>query len=480
MVVIHCRARPEGEAVTVPDWVQDAVFYQIFPDRFANGDPSNDPSNVQPWGSPPTLWGYQGGDLRGIVEHLDYLQDLGATALYLNPIFCAGSNHRYNTIDYLQIDPRLGTGSDFDSLVGELHRRGMRLVLDGVFNHSGRGFHAFVDVLENAEHSAFRNWYHIREFPLDAFGPGKAERYEAWWGIKSLPKFNTSEPEVRRYLMEVARHWIERGADGWRLDVPNEIDDDSFWAEFRSAVKGVNPEAYLLGEVWTVDPRWVGPGHFDGLMNYPVREALLEFLVAGQLRPSEFAQRLEAILEAYPPEHMLAHYMPLGSHDTARIRTLCPDGRRRRPLFTLQFALPGPPGIYYGDEIGLEGDKDPDSRRAFPWDSRAWDSGLRSHVRQLVQARRSEPALRRGAYVPLTADDRHGLMAFARRTSDREARVVVNASDTGQSLALPLGERGWEAGDTVHEAVGSRTWNVAGDGLHLQIEAHEALLLLPA
>ena len=463
----------------VPEWVQDAVFYQIFPDRFANGDPSNDPPNVEPWGAPPNLWGYQGGDLRGIVQRLDYLQDIGATALYLNPIFYAGSNHRYNTIDYLRIDPRLGTDSDFDVLVGEVHRRGMRLVLDGVFNHSGRGFHAFVDLLENEDHSAYRDWYHVRGFPLDAFGAGKAERYEAWWGIKSLPKLNTSHPDVRRYLMDVARHWIERGADGWRLDVPNEIDDDSFWAEFRGAVKDANPEAYLLGEIWTVDPRWVGASHFDGLMNYPVREVLLEFLVGGQLRPSEFVQRLEAILAAYPSEHTRAHYLPLGSHDTARIRTLCPDDRRLRQLFTLQFALPGAPGIYYGDEIGLPGDKDPDSRRAFPWDPAAWDSGLRSLVRQLAQVRRSDEALRRGDYVPLVADNPSGLVAFARRTSSGETRLALNASDTNQPLTLPLGGRGWGTGDVVRDAVGNRTWTVAADGLHVRMEARGAILLQP-
>jgi cyclomaltodextrinase / maltogenic alpha-amylase / neopullulanase len=466
--------------MAVPEWVQDAVFYQIFPDRFANGDPSNDPPNVDPWGAPPTLWGYQGGDLRGILQRLDYLQDLGATALYLNPIFHAGANHRYNTIDYNRIDPRLGTESDFDALVEAVHRRGMRVILDGVFNHSGRGFHAFVDLLENEQHSAYRDWYHIKGFPLDAYGPGKAERYEAWWGIKDLPKFNTDNPQVRRYLLGVARRWIERGADGWRLDVPNEIDDDAFWSEFRHVVKTANPEAYLLGEIWTVDPRWVGPAHFDGLMNYPVREALLEFLVAGQLRPSEFAQRLESILAAYSPDHLRAHYLPLGSHDTPRLRTVCPDDRRLRQLLSIQFALPGAPGIYYGDEIGLEGEKDPDCRRAFPWDPSAWDADLRARVRRLAQSRRTEPALCRGDYQPLSVDDRRGLLAFARKTPEREARFVLNASDAKQSLMLPDGGVGWLEGNVVRDVVGERTWRLGAGGLHLELEPHGSALLVPA
>jgi neopullulanase len=466
--------------VIVPAWVQDAVFYQIFPDRFHNGDPSNDPSNVEPWGAPPTLWGYQGGDLRGIQKRLDYLQDLGITALYLNPIFHAGSNHRYNTIDYLRIDPRLGTDADFDALIEDVHRRGMRLVLDGVFNHSGRGFHAFVDLLENEEHSAFRDWYHVRSFPLDAFSPGKAEAYEAWWGIKSLPKFNTSSPDVRRYLLRIARHWIERGADGWRLDVPNEIDDDTFWREFREVVKHASPEAYLVGEIWTVDPRWVGSSHFDGLMNYPVREALLEFLVGGQLQPSQFSQRLEAILAAYPSEHTHAHYLPLGSHDTPRIRTLCPDDSSLRQLFAVQFTLPGAPGIYYGDEIGLPGDKDPDSRRAFPWDEDAWDAGLRAFVRSLVNLRKAEPALRRGELRVLLADDERGLLSFGRTSGDREVRVVLSVSDSDQVVLLPAGGSGWEPGRAVREQLRGQTRTLSAAGLRVEIEPRGTHIWTPA
>ncbi|HET7009561.1 MAG TPA: glycoside hydrolase family 13 protein [Anaerolineales bacterium] len=463
----------------VPEWVHDAVFYQIFPDRFANGDPSNDPPNVQPWGSPPTLWGFQGGDLRGIYERLDYLQDLGVTALYLNPIFSASANHRYNTIDYFTIDPRLGSQEDFHRLIGAIHDRRMKLILDGVFNHSGRGFPAFVDLLENEEHSAFRDWYHVLRFPLDAYGPGKAENYLAWWSIKSLPKFNTSHRGVRRMLLDVARHWIELGADGWRLDVPNEIDDDSFWAEFRSVVKRANADAYLLGEIWTVDPRWVGAGHFDGLMNYPLREAMLEFLVGDQLKAGEFARRVEDILSSYLPEHLMAHYLPLGTHDTPRVRTLCPDDRRLRQLLMVQFCLPGAPGIYYGDEIGLEGDKDPDSRRAFPWDETLWDVELRRYVQSLARVRKAEAALRRGAYRPVLADDGRGVMSFARRLDDHEARVVVNASDVTRAVVLPPGEAGWQAGRAVEDPLRGEARTIADSGLRIEVEPRGARLWLP-
>ncbi|HEY5271183.1 MAG TPA: alpha-amylase family glycosyl hydrolase, partial [Anaerolineales bacterium] len=216
-----------------PYWVQDAIFYQIFPDRFANGDPTNDPPNLQKWGSTPTVWGFQGGDLRGIIQHFDYLLDLGITAIYLNPIFAATSTHRYNTSDYYQIDPKLGTLADFRALLDTAHRNDVRLVLDGVFNHVGRGFFAFVDVLENGENSPYKGWFHIKDFPLDAYDGGQPENYLGWWNHKDLPKLNTSNKQVRKYIFDVARYWIEQGIDGWRLDVPNEIDDDGFWAEFR-------------------------------------------------------------------------------------------------------------------------------------------------------------------------------------------------------------------------------------------------------
>ena len=191
--------------------------------------------------TPPRIHGFHGGDLRGILQHMDYLLDLGINAIYLNPIFLSPSTHRYNTVDYYQIDPKLGTLADFKQLLDAAHGNGMRVILDGVFNHTGRGFFAFSDILENQEHSAYKDWYTINHFPVDAYSPGDATDYLGWWKFKSLPKLNTHNPHVRKYIMDVARYWIEQGADGWRLDVPNEINDDGFWAEFRQVVKGSQP-----------------------------------------------------------------------------------------------------------------------------------------------------------------------------------------------------------------------------------------------
>lgn len=464
--------------MTVPDWVQDSVFYQIFPDRFANGDPTNDPPNVQPWGAPPNLHGFQGGDLKGILDRLDTLVDLGVNALYLNPIFQAGSNHRYNTSDYLHIDDRLGSLDDFRRLIDRAHAAGIRVILDGVFNHCGRGFAAFRDLLDRGEASRFRHWFHVRRFPLDAFGDGRAENYQAWWEFRSLPKFNTGNADVRAYLLRVARHWIEQGADGWRLDVPNEIDDPSFWEELHGVVRRANPEAYLLGEIWTVDPSWVGEGAFDGLMNYPLREAILALACEQSPRVADFRAAVERQMAAYPEAHRRAHYNLVGSHDTERVATLAGgDEARLRLVFVLQFALPGAPGVYYGDEIGLEGGKDPDCRRAFPWDRASWNTRRRDFIARLARLRRERIELRRGTLEFLPVDDRLGCLAFVRRHGGEVSLVAANLSATTRRLVLENRTHGWPPGREVADALTGKRVQVGEESLGLDLAPLEVVLL---
>ena len=423
--------------MTIPSWVFDSVFYQIFPDRFANGNPSNDPPNKQAWGTPPDIVHFQGGDLAGIQKKLDYLTDLGVTAIYLNPIFLSPSTHRYNTVDYYKIDPKLGTMSDFQAFLTAAHQKGMRVVLDGVFNHCGRGFFAFNDILENDGDSPYFDWFHVQRFPLQAYTSGKATNYTAWWGFKSLPKFNTDHPVVRQYLLDVGRYWIEQGVDGWRLDVPNEINDDAFWADFRSTVRSANPDAYLIGEIWEIDPRWVGDKHFDGLMNYPVRKAILG-LLTGERDNAGFAADIATILKAYPYENVLAMYSLLGSHDVERIRTLLGGSiEKTRLANTLLFGLPGVPAIYYGDEVGVEGGRDPDCRRAFPWNEKDWQRGLLEHIRQLTQIRKAYPALRRGQISFPAASQIAGGSAWLRTLpSSQTILVAANPADKESTLSI--------------------------------------------
>lgn len=461
--------------MTVPQWVKEAVFYQIFPDRFANGDPGNDPPNVQPWGTPPTVRGFQGGDLRGIIQKLDYLTDLGVNALYLNPIFQSPSTHRYNTTDYFRIDSKLGSLEDFHALIDAAHRRNMRVILDGVFNHCGRGFFAFNDILENEAESPYLHWFHIRRFSLHAYEEGQARNYKAWWGIKSLPKFNTDNPQVRQYLLSVARYWIEQGADGWRLDVPNEIDDDSFWAEFREVVRSANPEAYLLGEIWDANPRWVNDSHFDGLMNYPVRTALFDYL-NGKLPTTEFNRQIESLLATYPPENTHAMYVLLGSHDTERALTLFGGDICKMKLAALfQFAYPGAPAIYYGDEIGLQGGKDPDCRRAFPWNEAEWNDDLRSWFKTLIATRKSSPALQAGSYQPLLVQDSPAGYAFSRVHNGETVIVAMNAGTAPVTLTVPVESLGLQDGQELFDLFSHKPYLVRNQAVQITLDAFRGI-----
>jgi len=450
-----------------PYWVQDSIFYQIFPDRFANGDPTNDPPNLQKWGSAPTVWGFQGGDLRGIIQHFDYLLDLGINAIYLNPIFAATTTHRYNTSDYYQIDPKLGTLADFRALLDIAHRNDLRIVLDGVFNHVGRGFFAFVDVLENGENSPYKGWFHITNLPLNAYDGDRSENYLGWWNHKALPKLNTSNELVRKYIFDVARYWIEQGIDGWRLDVPNEIDDDGFWAEFRQVVRAANRDAYLLGEIWDVNPRWVDDKHFDGLMNYPVRDALLA-LLQGRENTGQFSERINMLFKTYKAENMSAMYVPLDSHDTERFKTLVGGNTDKLKLaFLFQMAFPGAPAVYYGDEIGQEGGKDPDSRRAFPWNEADWNQDLRAWVKTLIALRKRTPSLRRGDYLQLLAENGH--YAFARTLGGDKVLVAINATSQSSQLKVPCITLGWGEGFPVQGLISGEKYTVSEGKLSLNL-----------
>lgn len=464
-----------------PAWVRDAVFYQVFPDRFAASDRVHKPGPLEPWDAPPTNYGFKGGDLLGIVEHLDHIESLGANALYLTPVFQSASNHRYHTYDYLAVDPLLGGDAALRELLDRTHERNMRVILDGVFNHTGRGFWAFHHVLETGAGSPYRNWFHFDQDglaagrPVDAYPaahlrtgvaldqprPGEVEGgggsrarfgYEAWWDLPALPKLNVADPSVREYLWGVAEHWLRFGIDGWRLDVPGEIDDRAFWSEFRRRCRAVNPEAYLVGEIWQVAPDWVSGDRFDALMNYPLAEAIIgyvggaglnepllrshhEYAQVSRLDGAQFAAHLVDILGAYAPETTAAQLNLLDSHDTPRALSVLGNDREALELAVLlQATLPGAPCVYYGDEVGVEGGLDPDSRRAFPWDEGRWDHELLGAVRDAFNLRRNEPALRADG-VEITATTAAGV-AFRRRGPSGELAVALNAGE--EPVALPV------------------------------------------
>jgi len=440
--------------IRTPEWVKDAVFYQIFPDRFTKSDAVPKPSNLESWDSPPTVYGFKGGDLLGVADHLDYLVDLGINAIYFNPIFQSAANHRYHTHDYYQVDPILGGNAALRTLLDEAHRRGIRIVLDGVFNHASRGFFQFNHILENEGASPYLNWFHVSRYPLHCYEEQHKPGYEAWAGLRALPKFNTDTPAVREFLWGVGEHWIRQGIDGWRLDVPAEIKDDAFWQEFRRRVKTANPEAYIVGEIWTESQHWLQGDQFDAVMNYLFTNACLSYFaretldieLAHQvwgyksLAPrtlSDFAAEIQRILGLYHPEISAAQMNLLDSHDTPRFLTLARGDESAFRLATLfQMTYPGAPCVYYGDEIGLEGRHDPDCRRTFSWDPSRWNQALHNYVKRCISLRRTHPALRRGSFTPLLARD--DVYAFARQMGKETFIVILNASRSSKKVSIPL------------------------------------------
>ncbi|MGQ9489999.1 MAG: glycoside hydrolase family 13 protein [Anaerolineae bacterium] len=437
--------------VQTPEWVKDAIFYQIFPDRFARSERVAKPSNLQPWGAPPTGHAYQGGDLLGVVEHLDYLAELGISALYFNPIFQSGSNHRYHTHDYFQVDPMLGGNAALRELLDAAHSRGIRVVLDGVFNHASRGFFQFHDILENGPESAYIDWFTVTGWPLRPYG-SKQPNYFCWWNNPALPKFNTNTPAVRRFIFDVARHWIEFGIDGWRLDVPAEIDDDSFWQEFRRVVKGANPEAYIVGEIWGPAERWLQGDQFDAVMNYGISRAVLGFFAREtfdrQYRPGgfklaplgarAFANEIERLMTLYAWPIVQVQLNLLDSHDTARfLHQAGGDVEALKLALLFIMTIPGAPCIYYGTEIGMTGGPDPDCRRAFPWHQpETWDYDLLAFVKRAIALRHAHPALRRGSFETLYAHD--DVVAFARLANQESAVVLFNAGRETRTVTLDV------------------------------------------
>ncbi len=455
-----------------PDWFGRGVSYQIFPDRFCRSrvpDPAGlvgDRTVHENWQDTPEFRpdergeirnrDFFGGDLAGIISKLDYLKSLGVTTLYLNPIFEAASNHRYNTADYMAIDPMLGTAEDFRALCREAHARGMRVLLDGVFNHTGSasryfnadGFYPELGAAQSKD-SPYYNWYHFTHWP---------DSYDAWWGIKTLPAVEENQASYRDFIIRsedsVVRHWLRCGADGWRLDVADELPDD-FIAELRQAMDAEKPDCLLLGEVWedgsnkiAYDRRrkYLLGRETHGLMNYPFRTAALDWLCGGDA--AAFRESMEQLRENYPSPAFYSAMNFLSTHDTPRILTLLggeptpadkaeraaarlsPAGRelaRRRLMLgaLLLYTFPGSPTVYYGDEAGMEGYEDPLNRRAFPWG--AEDEELLRWYRKLGQLRGGRPSLQRGDICYLYAD---GSGLALRRQWDSE--VTTAAMNSGK------------------------------------------------
>jgi len=423
------------DTFTPPEWVKDTVWYQIFPERFANGNPELDPEDSLPWNSTdPSPTNFFGGDFEGVIEHLDYLSDLGISGIYFTPIFESPSNHKYDTTDYFKIDSQFGDEKTFKRLVEECHKRGIKVMLDAVFNHCGYYFPPFQDVLKNGERSRFKDWFHIHDFPLKT---KPRPNYDAFAFVPTMPKLNTTNPEVKDYLLRVATYWIkEFDIDGWRLDVANEI-DHQFWREFNLAVKSIKPDVYIVGEIWHDAMPWLRGDQFDAVMNYRFTSAVVDYFAKGLISKERFVHELTNVIHSYPKNVNEVAFNLLGSHDTPRILTTAKDDTDVvKLMFLMLLSFTGTPCIYYGDEIGMTGEQDPGCRKCMEWDRQKQDLDLLEFMKKVIKLRQTNPAFGNQGdfrFIHLHPD----LVTFTKSTDDEEILFILNNTEKLVELNIP-------------------------------------------
>ena len=353
-----------------PESIKGKVFYQIFPDRFCNGTPEKNGADIEKWRTGPVSNAERfGGNLEGIRKKLPYLHDLGISGIYLNPIMEAESTHKYDTRDYTKIDPQFGTNEEFARLVKEAHAHGIRIMVDAVFNHCGRSFGPWADVVEKKSGSPYADWFMIQDW--DAFerhGDTRDGRFYSFAFTDRMPKLNTNNPEVIRYFCQVCKRWIrEFDIDGIRFDVGNEV-SHRFLKELRRQLKSVKPDLYLLGEIWHDASQWLGGDEYDSVMNYPLTSGIQDFFLDQAAEKDEFEYMVNRCYTMYMQQNNNVIFNLLDSHDTERLMNRCQDLDIFYQQLAILFTMPGSPCIYYGTEIALEGAHDPDCRRCMPWD----------------------------------------------------------------------------------------------------------------
>lgn len=410
--------------MAAPDWLADAVFYQIFPERFANGDPTLDPPGVEPWDAEPTRDNFLGGDLQGIIDHLGHIQRVGANALYLTPVFEARTNHRYDAVDYFAIDHRLGDLNTFHRLLAACHDRGIRVVLDAVLNHCGDGHWAFADVVVNEADSTYVNWFSVEGFPVVAH---PEPNYRTCSGCHYLPKWNTYNPAVREHHFQVARYWIDQGIDGWRLDVPYFI-NRNFWRQFRNVVKPLDEDLYIVAEEWRDPTQWLQGDIADGTMNYTLRDLILGFTADRTIDAEAMAAGLNRLQATIPEGYHHGMLNLLGCHDTERVLSRHTGDTDAALLgYALMFASPGAPMLYYGDEIGMTGHNDPGCRAGMVWDQERWNQPLLRGIEELTSRRVGSPVLRRGTLNASALDP--DTVLLMRVLGDTSTALVAHRGD---------------------------------------------------
>ena len=415
----------EEEMFEVPEWAANKVVYQIFPSRYA----ASQPVDKELWYKAPiTFTDNLHGDIRGIIDHLDYIRDLGIDVIYLTPIFKSDSSHKYDTIDYYQIDPSFGTAEDLRELVQKAHQYGMKVVLDAVFNHTGRDFFAFKDIIENKEKSKYLDWYFIDKFPLDT-EPGQAPNFKCFGYYGGMPKLNLKNPEVEKYVTDVACYWLkECDIDGWRMDVGDEI-SHYFWKHFRRAVKAVKKDALIIGEIWHYAGDFLEGDEWDTVMNYPFYLNLIDLLADEKIDVSRFIQNLGYMKGRLNKKCYPLMWNLIDSHDTARFLHLCNNKQKQHLAAAFQLLMPGMPMIYYGDELAMPGANDPDCRRGMYWDEEYRDNEMLEWYKRLIQVRRTHACIVEGELAETITRDEDGTIVLIRKNTEETVALIFNCSN---------------------------------------------------
>ena len=416
----------EEEMFEVPEWAANKVVYQIFPSRFA----ASQPVDKKLWYKAPiTPMDDLHGDFRGIIDHLDHIQDLGIDVIYMTPSFKSNSCHKYDTIDYYEIDPSFGTKEELKELVQKAHDRGMKVVMDAVFNHTGKEFFAFKDILEKGEKSKYLDWYYIDELPLKGKW-GEIPNFLCFGYYGGMPKLNLKNPEVEKYITDIACYWIrECDIDGWRLDVGDEI-SHFFWKRFRRAIKAVKKDMLIIGEIWHYAGDFLEGDEWDTVMNYPFYLNLIDLLADEKISVSQFVQNLGYLKGRLHKKCYPLMWNLIDSHDTARFLHLCKDNKKKQHLAAaFQLLLPGMPMIYYGDEYAMPGANDPDCRRGMYWDEEYQDKEMFEWYKRLLQVRKAHTCIVEGELAESITRDEDETIVLIRKNGEETIALIFNCSN---------------------------------------------------
>lgn len=422
-----------ADIVTPPDWAQDAIIYNIFPDSFATDEKHISLRAIHKEHQGVPVCSKLGGTIKGITKNVAYLKELGVNAVYINPIFAAGEYHKYDLLDYFQIDPCFGTNQDFKELVEVFHRNGIRVIIDGVFNHCGWKFFAFEDVVKNGENARYKDWFYGLEFPvIRPDNPQEYPNYECFGYERLMPKLNLANPETADYFCKVGRYWLrEFQIDGWRLDVASEV-NDGFWRKFYREMKEENADAIIIGEVWESANHWLDGTIFDSTMNYDFRRHCRRFFGEQSIDAMEFDSRVTDMRERYREQTVFAQLNLLDSHDVSRFLSLCEGDVERYKLAVLfQMTFPGMPSVFYGDEAGIAGISEEEYRSPMIWEKK---DELFCFFKELIALRKRETVLRRGRFRTLQAQKGNRLYIFERYTEQENIRVIINMDDNSNEI----------------------------------------------